>query len=178
MVAVADADPAGAGFFRHPHSDLIRLRTDHEAQAVVAIDGCGTRRRTHDFDLRGGIDETFTEQIEIAGQTRHAVGIDAAQVGGGEHVGSLRRVSLGHAEIQEDASAKLAQYFDGKDSGLYVGHAPPCFSYSIPLTRAELALAFPRQRVSAASPRQKQAKSWPRECRASHSAAHPRQPKR
>src|SRR5258706_16202458 len=126
MVAVADADPAGAGFFRHPHSDLIRLRTDHEAKTVVGIDGCGAGGRTKDFDLGCGIDEAFTEQIEIACQTRHAVGIDAAQVGGGEHVGSLRRVSLGHAEMQEDASAKFAQHFDGKYLGLYVGHAPPC----------------------------------------------------
>src|SRR5260221_14391758 len=180
MVAVADADPAGASFFRHPHGNLIRLRTDHKAETVVTIDSCGARSRTQDFDLRCRIDEAFAEQIEIACQTRHAVGIDAAQVGGGEHVGSLRRVSFGHAEMQEDASAKLAQRFDGKYLGLYLGHAPPLPSLlrdSIPLTRAELALAFPRQRVSAASPRQKPAKSWPREFRASRSAEHPRQPK-
>src|ERR1700738_243223 len=172
MIAVADADPAGAGFFGHVHNNFIPLRTDNKTKAVVAIDGRGAWSRTDDFDLRCGVDEAFAEQINIAGQTSHAVRINAAQVGGGEHVGGLHRVSLGHAEMQEDASAELAQRFDGKYLGLYDGHTPPCFCDSMPLTRAGLARAFLRQRVSAATPRQKRAKSWRRECRASHNAAH------
>src|SRR6202162_1598731 len=45
MIAVANADPPGAGFFRHAHGNFIRLRPNHQAKAVVAIDGCGARRR-------------------------------------------------------------------------------------------------------------------------------------
>src|SRR4029077_9470505 len=101
-----------------------------------------------------------------------------AQVGGGQHISSLRRVRLGDAEMQEDASAELAQLFDGKYLGLDAGHAPPCRCGSLPLIRAGLVRAFPHQRVSAVNRRQKRAKSWRQESRVSRSAAHLRQLKR
>ena len=44
MVGVAHADPAGTGFLRHVHGHTICLRTHNQAQAVVAIQGCGAQR--------------------------------------------------------------------------------------------------------------------------------------
>src|SRR5260370_10227373 len=138
MIAVADADPARAGFFGHVHGNFIRLRPDNKAEAVVAIDACGTRGRTQDFDLRRWIDEAFAEQIDITGQTSHAVRIDAAQIGAGQPIAPLHSVSFGHPETQEDASAELAQHLDGKYLGLYVRHAPPSFCDSSRLRGQDL----------------------------------------
>src|SRR5258708_33777278 len=56
--------------------------------------------------------------------------VNTAQVRAGEHIGSLRRVVLGQAEMQKNARAEFAQHFDGKDLGLHVGHVHPHSSVS------------------------------------------------
>ena len=81
MIGVADADPAGAGFFRHVHGDAIRMGTDNKAEPVVAVDRRGAHRGANDFDFRIGIDVAFAEHADIAIETGYAMRIDAAEIG-------------------------------------------------------------------------------------------------
>lgn len=41
MIAVADADPTGSGLLGHVHGDFVRLRADHQPEAIVAINAGG-----------------------------------------------------------------------------------------------------------------------------------------
>src|SRR5216684_6245319 len=99
--------------------------------------------------------------------------VNTAQVRAGEHIGSLRRIVLGQAEMQENARAELAQHVDGKDLGLHVGHVHPLllFRDSRAFTLAALALAFLRQKESAAGPPRMPKRSAPRARPASRNAA-------
>ena len=98
------------------------MRTDDEAEAVVAIDGGGAHRGAHDCDFWLGIDVAFAEHADIAIETGDAVRIDAAEISGSENVGGLNGVVFGNAEMKKDARAEFAQGFDGENFGLDGGH--------------------------------------------------------
>src|SRR6266446_3718916 len=125
MICVSNADPAGPGFVRHFHGDAIRLRADHQAQSVVAIDGGGTQRRSHRGDSGFRIDMAFAEHSKIAIEPGDAMRIDAAQIRASEYVGSLRGVFLGHAKVEKDARTEFAQSIDVKNLGFHFGHVSP-----------------------------------------------------
>lgn len=105
------------------------MGTYDETETIVAIDGSGAHRGMDCCDFRLGIDVPFTKHADIAIETGHAVGIDAAKVRGGENVGGLGRVVFGDAEVKEDARAKFAQGIAVKNFGLDGGHVRPFFAF-------------------------------------------------
>jgi len=125
MICIAHTDPAGAGFVRHVHGDAIRLRADNEPEAVVAIDGGGTQRRSHRGDSGFRIDVAFAEHSKIAIEPGDAMRINAAQIRGGQHIGSLRGVFLGHAKVEKDARTEFAQRVNVKNLGFQFGQVSP-----------------------------------------------------
>ena len=125
VVGIPHADPARAGLLRHVHGHAIRLRAHNQSQAIVAIHGCGTQCRAHDFDLRPGIDAAQSQHFEVGAQTGDAVGINAAQVRASKHLGSLHGIGLGNSEVQEHTGAEFTQGFDREAFCLNVGHVHP-----------------------------------------------------
>src|SRR5439155_11798086 len=96
VIGVLHADPAGAEAFGYVHREAVGVRTDDKAEAIVAIDrGRGGCRAQH-FDFRPGIDAAQSEHVEITVETGDAVGVDAAQIGGGEDLGGLGGVVFGN----------------------------------------------------------------------------------
>src|SRR5258707_12353324 len=89
------------------HGALIRLRSDDEAQAVIAVDGGDADFFPDDFNIRFGIDSTQLKHFEIGMQTRDAVGVDAAKVTSRQDVGGLFGIRLWDAEMHEHLSGKI-----------------------------------------------------------------------
>jgi hypothetical protein len=104
------------------------VRTHDEAQAVLAINGCGTQRGTDCRDFGLGIDQPFVEESKIAVETCYAVRIDTAQISRSENVGGLRGIIFGNAEVEKDPSTEFAQGIDVIILGLDGGHAGPFFA--------------------------------------------------
>jgi hypothetical protein len=73
----------------------------------------------------------FAEHSNIAIEAGYTVGIDAAEVRGGENVSGLDGVIFGDAEVKEDAGAEFAQSIDVKNLGLDGGHVGPFFGLTI-----------------------------------------------
>ena len=114
MVGVADADPAGAMLLGFVHGDLVRLRPDDQTQAVVAVDGGDAGFLADDFDIWPGIDPAQFQHFKVSMQPRDTVGVDAAQVAPGEHVGGLLGVGSRHAEVHEDLGGEVFKIVSGE----------------------------------------------------------------
>src|SRR5438034_100381 len=144
MIGVLHADPTGAETLGHVHGEAVGVRADDEAEAIVAIDGGGAGRRAQHFDLWPWINAAQGKHVEVAVQAGDAVGVDTAQVRGGEDFGGLSRIVLGNTEMQKHAVAEMAQGFDGENFDLHFGHV--FFAFSMMLRRQSLPAGFGAKR--------------------------------
>src|SRR5580692_4898955 len=122
MIGVHDGNPTGSRFLCQVDGHLIRARAYHQTEAVIAINGRGTWRRSQKFDLRFGINQALANLANVAAHTRHAVRVDTSQVCGNEHISGLRSVAFRQTKIDEHASAELVQRFRRKRLGSYTVH--------------------------------------------------------
>ena len=99
------------------HGDLVGLRSDDQAQAIVAVDAGDAGFFADDFDLWLGIDSAEFEHFKISVQPGHAVGIDAAQIAFRQYVGGLFGIRFRHAEVNEHLRGKIAQISVGEEIG-------------------------------------------------------------
>src|SRR5713226_5090296 len=132
MIGMAYAHPARAVLFRLLHGDLICLRSDDQAQAVVPIYSRHADFFPDNFDVGLGIDSPQREHIEVGVKPRHAVGVDASQIAFGQHIGSLFGIGFRYAEVDEDLTRKLFQVLNRENVGcLFFSHLTPYSARSL-----------------------------------------------
>ena len=83
---------------RYPHREMRR----HVAEPAIAIDQRRDRRFLHDPRPALHVGATVAAQPVIARDHRHAVAVDAVQIGPGQDVGGRLGVVLRHAPGQQD----------------------------------------------------------------------------
>jgi hypothetical protein len=107
---------ADAELARHGDGLLHGPRADHEAEAVVAVEGRGHRRHAIGFEIGFGIDQAGAHALQIDRQPAKAVGVDAAQVGADETAGDgggiFRRHAMG---LEQRAGEGVGRHRAGID---------------------------------------------------------------
>ena len=109
MVRIPDGDDADAGGFRLFHRELHRLVADELAHCVVRVDDRADRRLKDDLRLRVDLDHAVFDAFVVAHHALHAVGFNAVEVGGQEHVLDDVRFRLREAELLKCVHAQAVQ---------------------------------------------------------------------
>ena len=113
-------DPVAARTFAREFHHLLALR---EAQALVAVDGNRGASVSRPLHGRRGVDLATLQPGHIRPHhVRHAMRIDAANIGVDQHIGSRRRIAYAHAERGEDGFDGASHVRLGNADGNVIGH--------------------------------------------------------
>ena len=95
-------------------------RADHEAEAVLAVEGGGDRRHALGLEIGLGIDQARAHALEIDRQPAEAVGVDAAQVGADEAAGDGGGILGRHAMgLEQRAGEGVGRHGAGVDQAAW-----------------------------------------------------------
>ena len=110
VAGVVHGDHADADGARLLDGQPHRLRSDDDAEPPLAVDHRGGGRLPHDAPSRPRIELAGPVVADVGAQhVRHAVRLDAAQVGHRQHVRRIRGVVRAHAELLEDLGDRPSQ---------------------------------------------------------------------
>ena len=99
------------------------LGPDHDAEAPLRVDHRGAGSLAHQPVSRLGLELARLVVLDVHPQhVRHAVRLDAAEVGHGQHVGALRGVLGAHAQLLEDLRHRPAQCRFGDADDVFRGN--------------------------------------------------------
>ena len=115
VLAICHGHHADAGLPSLGYGDVHGLGGSDYAEPVVGVDGGGGEGFAEDADFRTGVECALLVTLNVlAQQVRDAVGVDAAQIGGHEHVGGDAGVFVGHGHFAENGGYGGSQgcFFD------------------------------------------------------------------